>query len=256
VSEPFGGVQVELDDRVMVISIDRPSVRNAVDLAAARRIHEALDRLDSDAAIRVAVLTGTGGTFCAGMDLKAFAAGSLPKTSRGFAGLTHRPPSKPIIAAVEGFAVGGGFELVLACDLVVASEESSFALPEVARGLSAGAGGLIRLPRKLPVNLAMETALTGRSWSGSELARWGVVNAVVPAGEALTAARGMADAVARMAPMAVEVSKRVMLQSAHWPIDEAFDIQEPWIDAVRRSADAQEGARAFAEKRAPIFTGA
>jgi enoyl-CoA hydratase len=155
-------VRVESDGDVLVITIDRPEARNAVNLTVAEGIAAALDRLDSDAELRVGILTGAGGTFCAGMDLKAFVAGERPYVAeRGFAGIVQGPPRKPIIAAVEGWALAGGFEIALACDLIVAARDARFGIPEVKRGLVAAGGALIRLPRRIPYHVAMELALTG-----------------------------------------------------------------------------------------------
>ncbi|QJY49672.1 crotonase/enoyl-CoA hydratase family protein [Pseudonocardia broussonetiae] len=251
------GLRVEHRDGVAVLTIDRPARRNAIDLPTARAISDALDELDSDPALRVAVLCGTGSVFSAGMDLKAFAeTGERPVVEgRGGFGIVARPPSKPVIAAVEGAALGGGFEIVLACDLVVAAAGATFGLPEVRRGLTASGGGLIRLPRRLPRNLAMEAALTGAALTAARCAELGLVNRVVPDGTARAAALELAAEIARNAPLAVRVSKEVVHRSAQWSEDEAFARQEPLVDPVRRSADAREGARAFAEKRAPRWEG-
>lgn len=251
------GLRVEHRDGVAVLTIDRPERRNAIDLPTAQAISDALDELDSDPALRVAVLCGTGSVFSAGMDLKAFAeTGERPVVEgRGGFGIVARPPVKPVIAAVEGAALGGGFEIVLACDLVVAAAGATFGLPEVRRGLTASGGGLIRLPRRLPRNLAMEAALTGTALTAARCAELGLVNRVVADGTAREAALELAAEIARNAPLAVRVSKEVVLRSAQWSEDEAFARQEPLVDPVRRSADAREGARAFAEKRAPRWEG-
>ena len=175
---------------------------------------------------------------------------------RGFAGLTARPPVKPIIAAVEGKALGGGFELVLACDIVVAAEDAAFGLPEVKRGLVAAAGGVMRLPRRIPLNIAMEVAITGEPFSAQRAAELGLVNRVVRSGEALGAARDLAITVASNAPLAVRASKRLIVESAGWDVGELFDRQNPIVQPVRDSEDAQEGVRAFAEKRRPVWKAA
>jgi enoyl-CoA hydratase len=190
------------------------------------------------------------------MDLKGFLAGDAPVADgRGFGGIVERPPVKPVIAAVEGYALAGGFELVLACDLVVASEEAIFGLPEVRRGLVAGAGGLLRLPSRIPYHLAMEIALTGAHFPAARLAAAGLVNTLVPAGQALTAALDLAGQVARGAPLALAATKRVIVESADWPSGEAFARQGEIIGPVFGSKDAMEGAIAFAEKRAPLWCG-
>ncbi len=249
-------VLVEVDGEIAVITINRPSARNAVNRAVATAVAAAIDDLDARPQVRVLVLTGAGGTFCAGMDLKAFAAGEVPTTAeRGFAGLTHRPPAKPVIAAVEGFALAGGFEIALACDLIVASSEAMFGLPEVTRGLVAGAGGLLRLPRRVPYHVAMEIVLTGERVGAPRLHQAGLINRLVPPGEALSEARLLAGTLAANAPLAVMASKRIVVESADWDSGEAFTRQDEIAQPVFLSADAMEGAVAFAQKRAPRWRG-
>src|SRR5215212_5980509 len=183
-------VRVEVDGDVLEITIDRPEARNAVNLAVAEGIAAALDRLDGEESLRAGILTGAGGTFCAGMDLKAFVAGERPHVEgRGFAGIVQGPPRKPLIAAVEGYAVAGGFEVALACDLIVAARDARFGIPEVKRSLVAAAGGLLRLPRRIPYHLAMELALTGEPISAERAAEMGIVNRLSDPGGALDAAR-------------------------------------------------------------------
>jgi enoyl-CoA hydratase len=216
----------------------------------------AIDEFDGRSDVSVLVLTGAGGTFSAGMDLKGFLAGDSPIVpGRGFGGLVERPPSKPVIAAVEGYALAGGFELVLACDLVVASEEAKFGLPEVRRGLVAGAGGLLRLPSRIPYHVAMEIALTGEHIPAARLAAVGLVNRLVPPGQAVAAARELGAQVARGGPLALAATKRVIVESADWPTSEAFARQGEIIGPVFVSKDAMEGAAAFAQKRAPVWRG-
>ena len=249
-------VLTEVSGGIAVITINRPQARNAVNGEVARGIAAAVAECDSRADVSVLVLSGAGGTFCAGMDLKGFLAGDAPVADgRGFGGIVERPPVKPVIAAVEGYALAGGFELVLACDLVVASEEAIFGLPEVRRGLVAGAGGLLRLPSRIPYHLAMEIALTGAHFPAARLAAAGLVNTLVPAGQALTAALDLAGQVARGAPLALAATKRVIVESADWPSGEAFARQGEIIGPVFGSKDAMEGAIAFAEKRAPLWCG-
>ncbi len=249
-------VSTEVDQGVAVITINRPQARNAVNGEVARGIAAALEDCDSRADVGVLVLTGGGGTFSAGMDLKGFLAGDAPMAAgRGFGGIVEKPPAKPIIAAVEGYALAGGFELVLACDLVVASEEAKFGLPEVRRGLVAGAGGLLRLPKRIPYHLAMEIALTGEHFSAARLAAAGLVNKLVPAGEALAAAKELAAKVALGGPLALAATKRVIVESADWSAAEAFGRQGEIITPVFGSKDAMEGAMAFAEKRPPVWRG-
>ena len=249
-------VLTEAADGVGVITINRPQARNAVNGEVARGIAAAIEDFDARSDVRVLVLTGAGSSFCAGMDLKGFLAGDAPVApGRGFAGITERPPVKPVIAAVEGYALAGGFEIVLACDLVVASEEARFGLPEVRRGLVAGAGGLLRLPRRIPYHLAMEIVLTGEHFPAARLAEAGLVNRMTAPGQALAGARELAALVAQGAPLALAASKRVVVESADWDSTEAFARQGDIISPVFGSADAIEGAAAFAGKRAPVWRG-
>ena len=254
---PFSGkVLVERDQGVMTITISRPEVRNAIDAETAHGLAAALDELDPDPGLAAAVLTGAGGTFCSGMDLRAFLAGERPSTEgRGFAGIVERPPAKPIIAAVEGAAVAGGFEVVLACDIVVAAEDARFGLPEVKRGLVAAGGGLLRLPRRVPYHLAMEWALTGEYITAERAALVGLVNRLVAPGTAAAEAAGLARAIAANGPLAVAATKRIMVESADWPRSEQFAHQRAISEPVRASQDAREGALAFREKRAPRWQG-
>jgi enoyl-CoA hydratase/carnithine racemase len=249
-------VLAEVADGIGIITINRPEARNAVNEAVARGVAAAIDEFDSRRDVTSLILTGAGGTFCAGMDLKGFLAGENSMAGgRGFGGITHRPPAKPVIAAVEGYALAGGFEIVLSCDLVVASEEATFGLPEVSRGLVAGAGGLFRLPRRIPYHLAMEIALTGARVPARRLDAAGLVNRLVPAGEALAQARALAAEIGRNAPLSLAATKRIMADSADWPMAEAFDRQDDIVRPVFTSADAMEGAAAFAEKRPPVWRG-
>jgi enoyl-CoA hydratase/carnithine racemase len=248
---------VERHEGVVVLTLNRPERRNAVDLPTARLLAAALDEFDADPRLRVAVLTGSAGHFCAGMDLRAFSeTGERPvHERRGGFGIVAQPPGKPIVAAVEGPALGGGFEIALACDLIVAGESAVFGLPEVRRGLVAAGGGVLRLPQRIPRNLATEAVLTGRPLTAARCAELGLVNAVVADGQALAAARRLAVEIAGNAPLAVAASKAVMSRSADWPAEEQFERQEAVIAPVRASRDAQEGARAFTEKRAPRWEG-
>jgi len=249
-------VQTEVSDGIAVITINRPEARNAVNGAVARGIAAALDEADANKDVQALILTGAGGTFSAGMDLKGFLTGDAPNfEDRGFGGIVERPPAKPIIAAVEGYALAGGFELVLACDLVVAAEEAKFGLPEVRRGLVAGAGGLLRLPKRIPYHLAMEIALTGEHFPAARLQQAGLVNLLVPAGQSLAAAKELAAQIARGGPLALTTTKRIITESADWPSTEAFHRQSELITPVFMSADAREGALAFAEKRPPVWRG-
>lgn len=249
-------VLTEVDDSVAVITINRPEARNAVNGAVARGIAGAIEEFDARKDVSVYILTGAGGTFSAGMDLKGFLAGDTPVVDgRGFGGITERPPAKPVIAAVEGYALAGGFELALSCDMIVASSTAKFGLPEVTRGLVAGAGGLLRLPRRIPYHVAMEIALTGAHYPAARLAEVGLVNRVTEGGGALAAARELAATVAANAPLALAATKRVVVESADWPSDEQFARQGEIIGPVFGSNDAMEGAAAFAEKRKPVWKG-
>ncbi|GII58131.1 enoyl CoA dehydratase/isomerase [Planotetraspora thailandica] len=249
-------VLVEADGGVAVITINRPQARNAVNGAVARGIAAAVDELDERKDVSVIVLTGAGGTFSAGMDLKGFLTGDLPVVEgRGFGGITEAPPRKPVIAAVEGYALAGGFELALACDLVVASERAVFGLPEPKRGLVAGAGGIMRLPRRIPYHVAMEIALTGDHYPATRLHELGLVNRLTLEGEALNGAVQLARTIAANAPLALAATKKVIVESADWSREEMFAKQQAIINPVFGSRDAMEGAAAFAEKRAPEWKG-
>ena len=249
-------VTTERRRAVLVITLDRPEARNAVNRAVSLEMAEALDAFEADHDLVVAVITGAGGSFCAGMDLKAFAAGERPEIEgRGFAAITERPPAKPVIAAVEGFALAGGCELALACDLIVAAETAEFGLPEATLGLVAGSGGLVRLPQRIPRQIALELAITGRRFTATDAHRWGLVNRLASAGEALDVALQLAEEITANGPLAVQMTKRIISESASWPADEVWDRQRPLVDGVLASNDAQEGAVAFAERRPPRWTG-
>lgn len=248
-------VLLERRDRILVITINRPDARNAIDGAVSRGLAEAVGELDRDDRLSLAILTGAGGNFCAGMDLKAFVAGEnivVPGKGLGF---TESPPNKPLIAAVEGYALAGGTELVLATDLVVASRTAKFGIPEVKRGLTAGAGGLLRLPRRIPYQKAMEYALTGDAFTAEEAAAYGLVNTLTEPGGALDGALALARRITANGPLAVAKTKEVIVSSGDWPADEAFARQLDIIAPVFASEDAREGATAFAEKRAPEWKG-
>lgn len=250
-------VRTEQEGHLLVITIDRPQVRNAVDGPTAAALHAAMDRIDADPGIFAAILTGAGGTFSAGADLKAAARDghSGAVTARGPFGLCRRPPAKPLIAAVEGFAMGGGFEMVLACDLVVAARNACFALPEVKRNLVASGGGLLRLPRRLPYPVAAEIALTGGMVAADMLHRWGLVNRLAEAGAALEAARILATEIMAGGPTALAATIAILRQAggatedADWT--RARDLARPALTAEDRS----EGLRAFIEKRPPRWRG-
>ncbi|MET0251583.1 MAG: crotonase/enoyl-CoA hydratase family protein [Novosphingobium sp.] len=248
-------VITEVDDGILVVTFSRPQAKNAMNRSAAHKIAAAMERLDADPALRVAILTGGGGTFCSGMDLKGFLAGELPVVEgRGFGGIVTRGPDKPLIAAIDGFALAGGLELAMACDLIVASSGATFGLPEVKRGLAAGGGGLVRLPRQIPRRVAMEMALTGEPITAARAYELGLINALCD-GPAVEGARALARRIVENAPLAIAASKAVIRDSVFWPEAEMNDRQTPYIAPVFGSKDAQEGPRAFAEKRKPNWTG-
>ena len=248
-------VLVEQRDRILVITINRPQAKNAVNAAVSRGLADAMDRLDDDAGLSVGVLTGAGGSFCAGMDLKAFARGeNVVVEGRGM-GFTERPPVKPLIAAVEGYALAGGTELALATDLIVASKDSAFGIPEVKRGLVAGGGGLLRLPQRIPYAIAMELALTGDNLSAQRAHELGLVNVLAEPGKALDAAIELAERITANGPLAVAATKRIITESRGWSPDEMWTEQVKILMPVFGSNDAKEGAVAFAEKRPPRWTG-
>lgn len=247
-------VLVEQRDRVLVVTINRPEAKNAVNAAVSQGLAAAMDRLDADPSLSVGVLAGSGGSFCAGMDLKAFARGeNVAVEGRGL-GFTERPPLKPLIAAVEGYALAGGAEIALAADLIVAAENAFFGIPEVKRGLVAGGGGLLRLPVRVPPAIAMELALTGDSISAGRAQELGMVNAVAEPGRAQERALELASRITANGPLAIAATKRVIVESGSWPVQEVFARQMEILAPVFASNDAKEGAIAFAEKRTPRWT--
>jgi enoyl-CoA hydratase len=249
-------VLTERRERVLVITINRPDQRNAVNAAVAAGIAAALDELDAGAELSIGVITGAGKGFCAGMDLKAFVTGESPYAGdRGFAGITERASGKPLIAAIEGFAVAGGLEVALACDLIVAARGAKLGIPEVKRSLVAAGGGLLRLPRVLPRNVAMELALTGDPILAERGHELGLVNRLAEPGAALQEALVLAEAIAQNGPLALAASKRILTESVDWPDAEFFQRQGEIAGPVMGSEDAREGATAFAEKRAPAWKG-
>jgi enoyl-CoA hydratase len=249
-------VLVETSEGIMTITLNRPKARNAVNKAVAIGVAEAVDQLEADDSLRAAILTGAGGTFCSGMDLKAFVSGETPVVEgRGFGGLCEYTAAKPIIAAVEGYALAGGFELAISCDLIVAASDSQFGIPEVKRGLAAGAGGLAKLPKQIPPRIAMELALTGDFISAARAYELGLINRVVDSGEAVAAATALAQSIAANGPLAVAASKAVVDRAPDWNSAEMFAEQMKIIQPVFTSEDAIEGATAFAEKRAPQWKG-
>lgn len=248
-------VLTEVDGNVLIVTINRPHAKNAVNQAVAEGIAAALERLDAEDDLRCAIITGAGGTFCSGMDLKAFVKGEAPYVAgRGFAGIAMRGSKKPLIAAVDGYALAGGMEVALACDLIVASADAQFGIPETKRGLAAAAGGLIKLPRQIPPRIAMELALTGDFIGAARAYELGFINRVSD-GPALGEARALAQRIAANGPMALMASKAVISQSHDWTEAEMWDKQQAIVGPVFMSADAREGATAFAEKRKPNWQG-
>ena len=249
-------VIVDVENGVITITLNRPEAKNAVNKALAEGISAAIDQLESDESLRAAIITGAGGTFCSGMDLKGFVSGELPIVEgRGFAGLCEYTCSKPLIAAVEGFALAGGFELAISCDLIIAADNAKFGIPEVKRGLAAGAGGLAKLPKQIPPRIAKELALVGDSVTADRVYELGMINQVVASGSALGEAKEMAAKIAANGPLAVAASKKVIDHALDWTSENMFTKQQSILNPVFSSQDAIEGATAFAEKRTPVWKG-
>lgn len=250
-------VTLERIGKVVLITLNRPEARNAINLETAQALAQALDEFDADPSIAVGVLTGANNTFCAGMDLKAFAkTGQRPYVGdRGFAGICERPPAKPLIAAVEGYCLAGGFEIALSCDLIVAADSANFGLPEVKRGIVPGSGGMVRLPSRIPYHMAMEMVLTGGMYPAVRMAELGLVSRLAEAGKATEQALALAEQIAANGPLAVQTAKSIISQSRDWRQSDLFDLQRPRIAGIFTSADAKEGATAFAEKREPVWQG-
>jgi len=248
-------VLTQEDNGVLIITINRPEAKNAMTKAASEAIAAALDHLDASDDLRVGILTGAGGTFCSGMDLKGFLKGESPSVpGRGFGGLTEKGPAKPLIAAVEGYALAGGMELMIACDMIVANDKAKFGIPEAKRGLAAAAGGLMKLPDLISPKVAMELALTGEFIDTARAYELGLVNRVTE-GDALSAAKELADAITANGPLAVKVSKQIVVESRGWALDKRYEEQAKLLPQVFMSEDAREGSLAFAEKRAPNWKG-
>ena len=254
-----GALVVRDEDGVRVLRLNRPHVLNAINAALADALHDALVAADADPAVRCILLTGTGErAFCAGGDLKEMAAPDGPGMAGGGRVITHAlryRPSKPVLAAVNGPAYGGGVEILLACDLVVSAERATFALPEVRRSLIAAGGGLVRLPQLIGPRRAMQMILTGAPIDAATALDWGLVNIVAPSGTELDAALGLARTVAANAPVAVKLSKRTILTAMTSTEADAWRVNEEAASALSLSPDAQEGPRAFAEGRPPVWTG-
>ena len=250
-----GPLLTERNGGVLRLQMNRPASRNAVNAALSYALAAAFADFDADDELAVAVLTG-GENFSAGMDLKGFGEGeSIEVPGRGLAGLTRRPPAKPVVAAVEGYALAGGFEMVLACDLVIAGRGAVFGLPEVRRGLVAGSGGLLRLSRSLPPAVVSDLAFTGRHFGVEQAHDWGLLTEVVDQGAALARAVEVAETLAASSPFALAAAKRIVGAGRDLPAQEAWAVQDEVLAQVLASADAAEGARAFTEKREPRWSG-
>jgi enoyl-CoA hydratase len=248
-------VLTEVEDGILIVTINRPEAKNAMNKAAAEGIAAAMDRLKAEDGLRCAILTGAGGTFCSGMDLKGFLRGESPSIpGRGFGGLSQWTPKKPVIAAVDGYALAGGMELALSCDLIVANAGSKFGIPEAKRGLAAAAGGLIKLPRQIPPRIAMELALTGDFIDAKRAYELGFINRIVE-GPAIDGAKELARRIAENGPLALIASKAIVRESHEWTDADMWDKQAVHIAPVFTSQDAREGAAAFAEKRKPNWQG-
>ncbi|HKP63065.1 MAG TPA: crotonase/enoyl-CoA hydratase family protein [Polyangiales bacterium] len=246
----------ETRDNLLILTLNRPYAKNAFNAALSQALSAALDRFEEDPALRVGVLTGAGGSFSAGMDLKALLKGEVSSTEkRGGFGILARPPNKPLIAAVEGYAVAGGMELALSCDLIVASSEAKFGLPEVKRGLVAVGGALFRLPKRIPYHVAVELALTGETISAERAQQLGLVSQVVQPGAALDAACELARRIGQNGPLAVAATKQILAKAYEWNEENAWKEQHKLARTALRSKDATEGSRAFAEKRPPVWRG-
>ena len=249
-------VLAERRGNVLLITINRPEVRNAVNAAVAAGVAGALDELDGDDALSVGVLSGAGGFFSAGMDLGAFVRGESPWFGdRGFAGIAQRSSRKPLIAAIEGFALAGGMEVALACDLIVAAKGAKMGIPEVKRSLVAAGGALLRLPRRIPYHVVMELALTGDPLPAERFHEYGLVNRLVEPGAAVDAALELAGELAKNGPLALVAAKQILQEQFDWSSAEMWERQGAIAGPVMASEDAKEGASAFKEKREPVWKG-
>ena len=256
-SSPEGEpVLVERRGNVLLITLNRPAVRNAVNAALAAGVAGALEELDADESLSVGVLTGAGGFFCAGMDLGAFVKGESPWFGdRGFAGIAQRSARKPLIAAIEGFAVAGGMEIALACDLIVAAKGTKMGIPEAKRSLVAAGGALLRLPRRMPYHVVMELALTGDTMPAERFHEFGVVNSLAEPGAAVEVALELAARIAKSGPLALIASKQILQEQFDWSSDEMWAKQGAISGPVFASEDSKEGANAFKERRDPVWKG-
>ena len=245
---------IEVVDGIQIMTITRPGVKNAHNHELALAFEAAIAELESNKDLRVGIITGAGGNFCTGMDLKRFLAGKRPSIpGKGFCALTEYAPQKPIIAAIEGYALAGGFELALSADLIVAADNAKFGLPEVKRGLVAAAGGLIKLPQRIPYHIAMEYLLLGDIFSAEQASRHGLINRLTEPGQALAGAMEMARKMAKNAPLALAACKSIVQKTKNLEMGLAFDVQRSIVGPILQSDDAKEGAQAFAEKREPVW---
>jgi len=245
-------VLTEIRGRVLLITLNRPEAMNAVNTDLAQGLLAAIEQLDGDDGLTAGVLTGAGRGFCAGMDLKAFASGGPPK---GFEGFLADGARKPLIAAIEGFALAGGLEVALTCDLLIAAEGAKIGIPEAGVGLLAAGGALMRLPRRVPYSVAMELALTAEPISAEQAHQHGLISHVAPKGATVEAAMGLAERIAKNAPLSVALSKQMIRDQQGLTEAEFWEMQRPHMATVFRSEDALEGAMSFAEKREPQWKG-
>ena len=250
-------IHVEVLDGIQIITINRHQAKNAITIDTAIEMAAAFEEMDARDDVRIGILTGAGGTFSSGMDLKDFARTGKRSVveGKGFAGFVEAPPKKPLIAAVEGYALAGGCEMVLACDLVVAASNASFGLPELKRGLVPGSGGMMRLPRRIPYHIAMEVVLTGDMFAAERAHQFGLINVLTEPGSALAGAMKLAQRISENGPLAIQTAKRLINEGLDWPSDQMFDLQRPRMAHIFASLDAREGATAFAEKRKPVWQG-
>ncbi|PRY99621.1 enoyl-CoA hydratase [Jezberella montanilacus] len=250
-------INVEVSDGIQIITINRPQAKNAITIDTAVEMAAAFEEMDARDDVRIGILTGAAATFSSGMDLKDFARTGKRSVveGKGFAGFVEAPPKKPLIAAVEGYALAGGCEMVLACDLVVAANNASFGLPELKRGLVPGSGGMMRLPRRIPYHIAMEVVLTGDMFSAERAHQFGLINVLTEPGLALAGAIKLAQRISENGPLAIQTAKRLINEGLDWSSDQMFDLQRPRMAHIFSSLDAREGSTAFAEKRKPVWQG-